>query len=58
MMIIGDYNYEGKGHFTRIIRQINEGEPYNVDCPVLKSQDEIQDWLQWKTIDKFWEKVW
>lgn len=57
-MIIGDYHYEGKGHFTRVIRQVKEGEQYNQDCPILNSQEEIQDWLQWKTIDKFWEKVW
>lgn len=57
-MIIGDYHYEGKGHFVRIIREVSEGEWYNPDCLELKSQEEIQDWLQWKTVDKFWEKVW
>jgi hypothetical protein len=57
-MIIGDYKYEGRGVFKRVIREVNEGEWFNTDCPILKSDKEVQDWLEWKTIDKFWEKVW
>jgi hypothetical protein len=57
-MIIGDYTYEGRGTFKRITREVKENELFNADCPILKSDKEIKDWLEWKTIDKFWEKVW
>jgi hypothetical protein len=57
-MIIGDYKYEGRGVFKRVIREVNEGEWFNTDCPVLKSEEEIKDWIDWKTVDRFWEKVW
>lgn len=57
-MLIGDYKYEGRGVFQRIIREVLPGEWYNHDCPILETEQDKQDWLDWTMLDKFWEKVW
>lgn len=57
-MLIGDYKYEGRGVFQRVIREVLPGEWYNQDCPVLETEQDKQDWLDWTMVDKFWEKVW
>lgn len=57
-MLVGDYKYEGRGVFQRIIKEILPEDYFNKDCPILETEQQIQDWLNWKTVDKFWEKVW
>lgn len=57
-MIIGDYTYEGRGVFKRIIREVNESDDYNKDSPLLENQEDIDNWLNWKMEDKFWQMVW
>ena len=57
-MLVGDYKYEGRGVFQRIIKEILPEDHFNKDCPILETEQQIQDWLNWKTVDKFWEKVW
>lgn len=61
MKTIGDYEYQqefsGRFYLKRIVKQVPDNELYP-DSVVLTTQDQINDWLDWITVDKFWEKIW
>lgn len=57
-VMIGTYDYDS---YTKQSKRIVIKIPaFNVNSSevVLKTEEDIQNWLNWKTEDKFWEKSW
>lgn len=57
MIKIGTYEYSNKQPI-RIVKIIHQDDLIDGYHFVIRSEQEEQNWLNWKTEDKFWEYKW
>lgn len=55
-MRVATYDYSSR-EIKRIIIEVNADDIGPFD-KILYSKEEEEDWLNWRTEDKFWERMW